>query len=1024
MKKNYITYGTPLIDEDDVPQDDNLLGGGLLFKRNKPVHAQDQVVVDEKGRRRFHGAFTGGFSAGFFNSVDTKEGWNPKSFKSSRQDKNDPLEQRPEDYMDEEDFTEYGIAPKIVEVTNKATRQKAENASIKNAEILGQDFLFFKNLFHLPDKNTIGHLIFQKMGGKLGRGVGAKVVRKKKQTIFTKSNARTPDPKTSSIPSSSEREPQSVDSKKVEKLPGVVINTEYLNFEESLDEDKPLLAEKSKEIGKKIYGCSLPPGFKSYSPSTLPIKDFHIKSTITEKTEIFEFLPPDINPIIILPKNDYYGLGYTKTSKMEPATLTQMAESKYTKKTSNYFAGIGSTFEETIRTKRTKGITGQAFGYGALEDSEDECEKLFLDDEVNADAPARILAKYDIPLFREQGIINIDGSKAKDGRVEHRKGGNVFGKGGVNIGRHGETIVEILSDFSLSFVLSNQFPVNHSIDSVALHLFRRDASLQNTQSLKHDFSRDLFLAKLLAQKNSDQKIRSFSYPNRIFGLFCERIFENSRYLNPKKKSRWNTVEQQTTSGDMKIEERGRLLGENPLRYNDNANKTSPISNPESISLNMRENKEISKAPLYTPFANNPLKKDRFYMFLKNFDQLSRFKSDPLLDKNDKTSKEKDKLKQILNSLSGLDKEFLFKSLNYSGLTEWEAEREKVEFINILRFTGIFNFTQSSHSSLPVHTDRKNDHKAFEKDSLGMNALMSRFRKSATNLTLRDEENSYLKENEEEAALARLIESKQFGLGLTRIISDWHPDPIVCKRFGVKYVGEDLQNVGNQGIKEIEVFNKAALNTSLVTDPHSSLPSFQNLPFPTQNTETSHILPSEFANPNEEKGKWVQEYDARSESDDSDSTKKNKMKKKHMAIDQQYQSAVSEDILKAIFDASSSESELGDEDDLIDKFIMEIIEATLPSKLSLHDSGKDGSNDNGYRDEYHSSTQVFSSQIKNSESSDLSHSITHSDTRTNIYPKTNKENSESGGDDKRELERAKVVKKDKRRKRQHKTRNHK
>ena len=31
-------------------------------------------VLDEQGRRRFHGAFTGGFSAGYFNTVGSKEG--------------------------------------------------------------------------------------------------------------------------------------------------------------------------------------------------------------------------------------------------------------------------------------------------------------------------------------------------------------------------------------------------------------------------------------------------------------------------------------------------------------------------------------------------------------------------------------------------------------------------------------------------------------------------------------------------------------------------------------------------------------------------------------------------------------------------------------------------------------------------------------------------------------------------------------------------------------------------------------
>ena len=31
-------------------------------------------VRDDKGRRRLHGAFTGGFSAGYFNTVGSKEG--------------------------------------------------------------------------------------------------------------------------------------------------------------------------------------------------------------------------------------------------------------------------------------------------------------------------------------------------------------------------------------------------------------------------------------------------------------------------------------------------------------------------------------------------------------------------------------------------------------------------------------------------------------------------------------------------------------------------------------------------------------------------------------------------------------------------------------------------------------------------------------------------------------------------------------------------------------------------------------
>lgn len=44
-----------------------------------------QEVTDAEGRRRFHGAFTGGYSAGFYNTVGSLEGWEPKTFKSTRE---------------------------------------------------------------------------------------------------------------------------------------------------------------------------------------------------------------------------------------------------------------------------------------------------------------------------------------------------------------------------------------------------------------------------------------------------------------------------------------------------------------------------------------------------------------------------------------------------------------------------------------------------------------------------------------------------------------------------------------------------------------------------------------------------------------------------------------------------------------------------------------------------------------------------------------------------------------------------
>ena len=48
---------------------------------------REDDVFKIDGKRRFHGAFTGGFSAGHWNTVGTEEGWTPQEFRSSRGEK-------------------------------------------------------------------------------------------------------------------------------------------------------------------------------------------------------------------------------------------------------------------------------------------------------------------------------------------------------------------------------------------------------------------------------------------------------------------------------------------------------------------------------------------------------------------------------------------------------------------------------------------------------------------------------------------------------------------------------------------------------------------------------------------------------------------------------------------------------------------------------------------------------------------------------------------------------------------------
>jgi hypothetical protein len=71
--------------EDKPPKTANAGGGQSKSKADgKFAPVWEQEVRDESGRRRLHGAFTGGFSAGYFNTVGSKEGWTPQTFVSSR----------------------------------------------------------------------------------------------------------------------------------------------------------------------------------------------------------------------------------------------------------------------------------------------------------------------------------------------------------------------------------------------------------------------------------------------------------------------------------------------------------------------------------------------------------------------------------------------------------------------------------------------------------------------------------------------------------------------------------------------------------------------------------------------------------------------------------------------------------------------------------------------------------------------------------------------------------------------------
>ncbi|KAF4950908.1 hypothetical protein FSARC_13067 [Fusarium sarcochroum] len=155
----FATFGTPLPDDPDARDDGSFV----------PVWKQE--VRDERGRKRLHGAFTGGWSAGYFNTVGSKEGWTPSTFVSSRNNRQKDgaaqAQQRAEDYMDEEDLADAAEAQKVQ--TSQAFA--GLGSSDQNAHAEGLMGLL------RADGDTMGLKLLRRMGWKDGQGIGPRIRR-------------------------------------------------------------------------------------------------------------------------------------------------------------------------------------------------------------------------------------------------------------------------------------------------------------------------------------------------------------------------------------------------------------------------------------------------------------------------------------------------------------------------------------------------------------------------------------------------------------------------------------------------------------------------------------------------------------------------------------------------------------------------------------------------------------------------------------------------------------------------------
>ncbi|PWN29267.1 hypothetical protein BDZ90DRAFT_230164 [Jaminaea rosea] len=174
---SFVTIGTPL---------PPLVGRGRDPNEGKP--AWEQEVRDEQGRRRFHGAFTGGWSAGYYNSVGSKEGWTPQTFTSSRRagTGGERREARPEDFMDDEDLAELDETRVMGSRAGYAGagQEKSRHAEgdvlsdllgLGKGAIPGEVDAAGEGTGLIAPPSSLGHKILARMGWKAGEGLGALV---------------------------------------------------------------------------------------------------------------------------------------------------------------------------------------------------------------------------------------------------------------------------------------------------------------------------------------------------------------------------------------------------------------------------------------------------------------------------------------------------------------------------------------------------------------------------------------------------------------------------------------------------------------------------------------------------------------------------------------------------------------------------------------------------------------------------------------------------------------------------------
>ncbi|KAH7682713.1 G patch domain-containing protein 1 [Dioscorea alata] len=173
-EEDHVFYGTPIEREEDTSTRKRKAAADAGQLRSLPVWKQE--VRDEEGRRRFHGAFTGGFSAGYYNTVGSKEGWTPQTFTSSRKSRAEFKQQSIYQFLDDDEIKDMGghaletstqfdtFGFTAAEYARKQAEKEQEKRPSAIPGPAPDDIV-------LPATDSIGMKLLQKMGWRRGHSI-------------------------------------------------------------------------------------------------------------------------------------------------------------------------------------------------------------------------------------------------------------------------------------------------------------------------------------------------------------------------------------------------------------------------------------------------------------------------------------------------------------------------------------------------------------------------------------------------------------------------------------------------------------------------------------------------------------------------------------------------------------------------------------------------------------------------------------------------------------------------------------